>query len=109
MYLESASSSFPNSKSEVDQWHRAESSPRSSPLGLQGHAIKNQDLLIASGSLSLKGQEGLSAVDDDLQAAVCAPFDLLSPPSGERMLNNILDLILRFSLSYKCRIISRQT
>jgi len=36
---------------------------------LQGHAIKNQDLLIASGSLSLKGQEGLSAVDDDLQAA----------------------------------------
>ena len=38
--------------------------------GLQGHAIKNQDLLIASGTIALKGQEGLSAVDEDLQAAV---------------------------------------
>jgi syntaxin 16 len=65
--------------------------PRSSPIGLQGHAIKNQDLLIASGSLSLKGQEGLSAVDDDLQAAVCAPFDLLPPSSGDRVLNNVSD------------------
>ncbi|KAK0212668.1 t-SNARE [Desarmillaria ectypa] len=32
---------------------------------LQGHAIKNQDLLIASGTISLRGSEGLSAVDDD--------------------------------------------
>ncbi|KAL4074127.1 t-SNARE [Scleroderma citrinum] len=38
---------------------------------LQGHAIKNQDLLIASGTISSKGSEGLSAVDDDVQAAVC--------------------------------------
>jgi len=36
---------------------------------LQGHAIKNQDLLIASGTVSLKGSEGLSAVDDDIQAS----------------------------------------
>ncbi|KAL4080372.1 t-SNARE [Scleroderma yunnanense] len=36
---------------------------------LQGHAIKNQDLLIASGTISSKGSEGLSAVDDDVQAA----------------------------------------
>ncbi|KAG7449517.1 t-SNARE [Guyanagaster necrorhizus] len=36
---------------------------------LQGHAIKNQDLLIASGTISLKGSEGLSAVDDDVEAA----------------------------------------
>ncbi|ETW80628.1 hypothetical protein HETIRDRAFT_320868 [Heterobasidion irregulare TC 32-1] len=36
---------------------------------LQGHAIKNQDLLIASGVTSLKGSEGLSAVDDDVEAA----------------------------------------
>ncbi|KIY50352.1 t-SNARE, partial [Fistulina hepatica ATCC 64428] len=36
---------------------------------LQGHAIKNQDLLIASGTLSLKGLEGMSAVDDDVEAA----------------------------------------
>lgn len=36
---------------------------------LQGHAIKNQDLLIASGTIASKGSEGLSAVDDDVQAA----------------------------------------
>ncbi|KAJ7072311.1 syntaxin-like t-SNARE protein TLG2 [Mycena amicta] len=36
---------------------------------LQGHAIKNQDLLIASGAVSLKGSEGLSALDDDVAAA----------------------------------------
>ncbi|KAJ7579255.1 t-SNARE [Mycena floridula] len=36
---------------------------------LQGHAIKNQDLLIASGAISLKGPEGMSAVDDDVEAA----------------------------------------
>ena len=40
------------------------------PPGLQGHAIKNQDLLIASGTIASKGSEGLSAVDDDVQAAV---------------------------------------
>jgi hypothetical protein len=40
---------------------------------LQGHAIKNQDLLIASGTISLKGSEGMSAVDDDVAAAV-RPF-----------------------------------
>ncbi|KAA1472899.1 t-SNARE [Dentipellis sp. KUC8613] len=36
---------------------------------LQGHAIKNQDLLVASGVTSLKGSEGLSAVDEDVEAA----------------------------------------
>lgn len=45
---------------------------------LQGHAIKNQDLLIASGTISSKGSEGMSAVDDDMEAAVspcsCPPF-----------------------------------
>ncbi|KII92868.1 hypothetical protein PLICRDRAFT_37664 [Plicaturopsis crispa FD-325 SS-3] len=35
---------------------------------LQGHAIKNQDLLIASGTVSLKGSEGMSAVDEDIAA-----------------------------------------
>jgi len=40
---------------------------------LQGHAIKNQDLLIASGAISLKGSEGMNAVDDDLAAAVRIP------------------------------------
>ncbi|EED81700.1 predicted protein, partial [Postia placenta Mad-698-R] len=36
---------------------------------LQGHAIKNQDLLIASGTMSSKGWDGLSAVDEDVEAA----------------------------------------
>ncbi|KAI0092960.1 t-SNARE [Irpex rosettiformis] len=36
---------------------------------LQGHAIKNQDLLIASGAISSRGSEGLSAVDEDVEAA----------------------------------------
>lgn len=42
----------------------------SSLVGLQGHAAKNQDLLIASGAVHLKGSDGLSAVDDDIQAVV---------------------------------------
>lgn len=40
-----------------------------SPKELQGHAIKNQDLLVASGAISLRGSEGLSAVDEDVEAA----------------------------------------
>ncbi|EDR11467.1 syntaxin-like t-SNARE protein TLG2 [Laccaria bicolor S238N-H82] len=36
---------------------------------IQGHAIKNQDLLLASGAISLKGSDGMSEVDDDVQAA----------------------------------------
>ncbi|KAN0090881.1 t-SNARE [Tylopilus felleus] len=36
---------------------------------LQGHAIKNQDLLIASGMITFKGSEGLTAADEDVQAA----------------------------------------
>lgn len=36
---------------------------------LQGHAIKNQDLLVASGVTSLKGSDGLTAVDEDIEAA----------------------------------------
>lgn len=55
-------------------------------LELQGHAIKNQDLLIASGTISSKGSEGMSAVDDDIEAAVrtnliCSvrsPYSLIS-------------------------------
>lgn len=40
------------------------------PLELQGHAIKNQDLLVASGTISSRGSEGISAVDDDVEAVV---------------------------------------
>ncbi|KAI0063556.1 t-SNARE [Artomyces pyxidatus] len=36
---------------------------------LQGHATKNQDLLVASGVTSLKGSEALSAVDEDVEAS----------------------------------------
>ncbi|KAF8345838.1 syntaxin-like t-SNARE protein TLG2 [Amanita rubescens] len=42
---------------------------------LQGHAIKNQDLLVASGAVSLRGTDGLDAVDDDIQAASLAYAD----------------------------------
>ncbi|RDB16784.1 t-SNARE affecting a late Golgi compartment protein 2 [Hypsizygus marmoreus] len=45
---------------------------------LQGHAIKNQDLLIASGAISLKGSEGMSAVDDDIAAATHTQSQSLS-------------------------------
>ncbi|KAJ7170539.1 syntaxin-like t-SNARE protein TLG2 [Mycena crocata] len=45
---------------------------------LQGHAIKNQDLLIASGTISLKGSEGMSAVDDDMEAATHTQVQSLS-------------------------------
>jgi len=45
---------------------------------LQGHAIKNQDLLIASGAISLKGSEGMSAVDDDVAAATHTQVQSLS-------------------------------
>jgi hypothetical protein len=44
------------------------------PSGLQGHAIKNQDLLIASGTITFKGSEGLTAADEDVQAAVSTAF-----------------------------------
>ena len=36
---------------------------------LQGHAIKNQDLLAAAGAVSLKGSAGMSALDEDMEAA----------------------------------------
>ncbi|KAI0268709.1 t-SNARE [Gloeopeniophorella convolvens] len=36
---------------------------------LQGHAIKNQDLLVASGVTSLKGSDAMTAVDEDMEAA----------------------------------------
>ncbi|EMD37931.1 hypothetical protein CERSUDRAFT_50582 [Gelatoporia subvermispora B] len=39
---------------------------------LQGHAIKNQDLLIASGAISLRGTDGLEAVDEDIEAATAS-------------------------------------
>ncbi|KAJ8589328.1 t-SNARE [Rhizopogon salebrosus TDB-379] len=42
---------------------------------LQGHAIKNQDLLIASGTISSRGSEGLTAVDEDIEAAQAQILD----------------------------------
>ncbi|EJD02948.1 t-SNARE [Fomitiporia mediterranea MF3/22] len=36
---------------------------------LQGHAIKNQDLLVASGAVTLKGSEGMSDLDEDMRVA----------------------------------------
>ncbi|EIW83207.1 t-SNARE [Coniophora puteana RWD-64-598 SS2] len=36
---------------------------------IQGHAIKNQDLLIASGAISSRGVDAMTALDDDIEAA----------------------------------------
>ncbi|KAG9039690.1 hypothetical protein FRB95_007117 [Tulasnella sp. JGI-2019a] len=36
---------------------------------LQGHAIKNQDLLIASGAVSLKGSDSVKALEEDVEAS----------------------------------------
>lgn len=38
-----------------------------SPIELQGHAIKNQDLLIASGTTHIKGSESITAVEEDME------------------------------------------
>ncbi|KAG8962161.1 hypothetical protein FRC00_010212 [Tulasnella sp. 408] len=35
---------------------------------LQGHAIKNQDLLVASGAITLKGSDSLTALQEDVEA-----------------------------------------
>ncbi|KAJ7647319.1 syntaxin-like t-SNARE protein TLG2 [Roridomyces roridus] len=50
---------------------------------LQGHAIKNQDLLVASGTISLKGSEGMSAVDEDVAAATHTQVQSLSADSQD--------------------------
>ncbi|KDQ21733.1 hypothetical protein BOTBODRAFT_61359 [Botryobasidium botryosum FD-172 SS1] len=36
---------------------------------LQGHAIKNQDLLIASGAVSLKGSDGMFSLEEDIETS----------------------------------------
>lgn len=43
---------------------------------LQGHAIKNKDLLVASGAVTLKGSEGMSDLYEDVQVAVRLVFIL---------------------------------
>jgi hypothetical protein len=39
-----------------------------SPPELQGHAIKNKDLLTASGAITLKGPESYEELEEDIQA-----------------------------------------
>ncbi|KAF5322439.1 hypothetical protein D9619_001784 [Psilocybe cf. subviscida] len=53
---------------------------------LQGHATKNQDLLIASGAISLKGSDGMSAVDDDMQAATHTRAQSMSQSPSQLLL-----------------------
>lgn len=36
---------------------------------LQGHAIKNQDLLVASGAITLKGSDGMTDLAEDVEVA----------------------------------------
>jgi hypothetical protein len=69
-----------------------------SPLELQGHAIKNQDILIASGTLSLKGSDGMTAVDDDVAAAVRPYLSCHRLPPG--LLFVFCRLFTRASLSF---------
>ncbi len=45
---------------------------------LQGHAIKNKDLLAASGAITLKGADSLDELQEDEQAV--RPFHLQSQP-----------------------------
>lgn len=42
---------------------------------LQGHAIKNKDLLAASGAMPIKGAEQFDELQEDVQAVCpCIPF-----------------------------------
>ncbi|KAI0344848.1 t-SNARE [Trametopsis cervina] len=75
---------------------------------LQGHAIKNQDLLIASGAISSRGTEGLSAVDEDVEAATrsgALAQDLLAPDMDlhqrDRELNEIAKSIAQLAELFK--------
>ena len=56
-------------------------------LELQGHATKNQDLLLASGTISLKGSDGLNAVDDDIMAAVSFVTPIILPAVSDHLLS----------------------
>jgi len=42
---------------------------------LQGHAIKNKDLLVASGAVTLKGSEGISDLVDDVKVAALGQME----------------------------------
>ncbi|KAI0036883.1 t-SNARE [Vararia minispora EC-137] len=62
---------------------------------LQGHAIKNQDLLVASGVTSLKGSDALSAADEDMQAASLSTQSQLLPNDELRARDHELQGIAR--------------
>ncbi|KAH9948996.1 t-SNARE [Amylocystis lapponica] len=59
---------------------------------LQGHAIKKQDLLVASGTVSLRGSEGLSAVDEDVEAAAASRSQTVAQ---QQMTTGDVDLRMR--------------
>ncbi|KAF8503069.1 t-SNARE [Gautieria morchelliformis] len=48
---------------------------------LQGHSIKNQDFLVASGAVSLQGQEGIFSLEEDVKASQEIPLSSLSSQS----------------------------
>ncbi|KAK2463271.1 hypothetical protein APHAL10511_004926 [Amanita phalloides] len=68
---------------------------------LQGHAIKNQDLLVASGAVSLTGSDGLDAVDDDVQAALVHAAPLLDLRARNRELTEIANNIAALAELFK--------
>lgn len=58
---------------------------------LQGHAIKNQDLLIASGAVTLRGSDGMSSLEEDIETVCIVPrhplgclLQLISAPPQSR-------------------------
>ena len=61
-------------------WSRAE---------LQGHAIKNKDLLAASGAITLKGAEGFDELAED-EMAVCPILSCYHLPSYPNIPNTTL-------------------
>lgn len=48
--------------------------PQSCSLELQGHQIKNKDLMVASGAITLKGTEVLDELQEDEEAVSTFPF-----------------------------------
>ena len=55
-------------------------------IELQGHAIKNKDLLAASGAITLKGADSLDELQEDEQAVGRGSDTTLQPTSTSTIL-----------------------
>ncbi len=79
--------SYVPSRPPYETRHRKTKSANDSPVELQGHAIKNQDLLIASGAVTLKGTDSFAELEEDVEAVrVMAAFtNLIDLPRPSRL------------------------